>query len=78
MLYSQIVFSTGAVALTMAAFGQGTGPIILDDVRCIGTEPRLMNCQNSGVNNHNCLHTEDAGVRCQAAPPPGEYYIVMS
>jgi hypothetical protein len=55
----------GAVAVSRAGFGQGPGPILLDDVQCVGTESTLLSCQNSGIGNHNCAHSEDAGVRCQ-------------
>ena len=53
----------GAIALSRATFGQGTGDIVLDDVACIGTETMLTDCPFNSI--HNCAHTEDAGVRCQ-------------
>ena len=51
-------------------FGEGTGPIYLDNVECRGNESRLMDCPRTGwartIGNHNCLHIEDAGARCSA------------
>ena len=47
-----------------ARYGEGIGPIHLDDVRCIGSEARLAQCSHIGVGNHNCAHFEDAGVAC--------------
>ena len=41
----------------------GTGPILMDDVYCLGTETRLLDCQHT--TRHNCGHYEDAGVTCQ-------------
>ena len=48
----------------LAHFGQGTGNIILDDVRCNGQETRIAECNHYGYLNHNCGHSEDAGVVC--------------
>ena len=47
-----------------ARYGQGTGPILLNDVDCFGNETSLLLCRHSGVGNHDCDHSEDAIVRC--------------
>ena len=31
---------------------------------CIGNESSLLNCDHNGLENHNCVHSEDAGVHC--------------
>ena len=55
------VFSD-AVAYSNAFYGQGTVPILLDDVRCTGTESRLIDCPYTAIDN--CVHSEDAAVSC--------------
>ena len=67
-MYSYSVIP-GVTARINAAYGQGVGPIFLDDVRCTGLEYRLIECSNRGIEVENCNHNEDAGVRCVA----GEY-----
>lgn len=54
----------GAVVAPFATFGQGTDPIVFDDVMCLGTETSLFDCPF--ISTHNCIHLEDAGIRCQA------------
>ena len=47
-----------------ASFGEGSGIIWLDDLQCLGNEDSLLYCSNSGIAQHNCRHSEDAGVVC--------------
>ncbi|XP_029949272.1 deleted in malignant brain tumors 1 protein-like [Salarias fasciatus] len=54
-------------APTGARFGQGSGPIWYDDVMCTGSETKLSECWHPGIGSHNCGHSEDAGVICEAA-----------
>ena len=60
----QLGFRNALNAYRGAHYGQGTGPIVLDDVFCRGTETSLFSCRHRGVGNHNCRHHEDASVRC--------------
>ena len=56
-----------------ARFGEGSGPIQLDDVNCYGNETSLEECRHRGVRVHNCRHFEDASVSC-----PGGRFIARS
>ena len=47
-----------------AHYGQGTGPILLDDIDCLGSESALLLCRHSGIENHDCDHSKDASVLC--------------
>ena len=61
----QLGLSTnGAEAFLAARYGQGSGPILLDNVRCGGYESSLEQCSSNGWYHHDCRHQEDAGVRC--------------
>ncbi|XP_073541369.1 scavenger receptor cysteine-rich domain-containing protein DMBT1-like isoform X2 [Phyllobates terribilis] len=66
----------------MAAFGQGQGPIMLDDMQCVGNEATLSHCSHLAIKQHNCAHSEDAGVICSGSPifttiPPSNTDIDM-
>ena len=54
----------GGVARVKAAHGQGTGPIVLDNLACTGNELSLSQCQHAGWGTHDCKHSEDASAIC--------------
>ncbi|XP_063002633.1 scavenger receptor cysteine-rich domain-containing group B protein [Elgaria multicarinata webbii] len=55
----------GAIDATgEARYGQGSGYIFLDNLKCKGDEPSLLRCSHIRWNVHNCDHSEDAGALC--------------
>lgn len=57
----------------MAYFGEGQGPIHLDNVKCVGTEVSLGECSAVGPDAHDCRHSEDAGVICDYVTEPVKF-----
>ena len=61
----QLGYRGAITAHQSAHFGQGSGQILLDDLRCTGREASLLECSHNGINDHNCGHHEDASVTCE-------------
>lgn len=62
----QLKLGKALEARSRAKYGEGTGKIWIDDLKCTGTEKRLQDCtmHTGGIGKHNCRHSEDAGVKC--------------
>ena len=60
----QLGFESSRGAYKSAYYGQGTGPIWLSNVSCIGTESNLADCEHFYITVGNCTHYDDAGVYC--------------
>ncbi|XP_064424013.1 deleted in malignant brain tumors 1 protein-like [Latimeria chalumnae] len=60
----QLGCGTALAKKSNAYFGEGTGPILLDEINCSGDEFNISACRNIGWGNHDCGHNEDAGVIC--------------
>ena len=68
----QLGFGSAGVFYSRGFFGQGSGPIWLDNVLCTGNESTLASCGHFGVSiTRYCNHRKDAGVRCSGTL--GEY-----
>ena len=53
-----------AIAIQYAFFGQGVGPIWLDNVNCNGFEPNIDSCRHNPWGINNCRHYKDVSVVC--------------
>ena len=61
------VFTNFAGAKTVRGnkYGQATGQILLDDIKCSGSEENIFNCPQRQLGTaNNCQHFEDVGVQC--------------
>ena len=47
-------------------FGEGSGPIFMDQLNCMGTEPNILDCYSfAPLGVHTCDHSQDSGVYCE-------------
>ena len=64
----QLGCGTAVSAPGSSGFGQGSDPIWLDGVSCLGTEATLAECSVKPWGHHACNHVEDASVVCSGNP----------
>ena len=60
----QLGYSGAEAVPAVTHYGLGKGQIWLDDLQCRGNETNLGQCAHGGWAQHNCNHSQDAGVRC--------------
>lgn len=58
------LFRTTSEAYGGAVYGQGSGPIWLDDVKCKGSETSIEKCSHRPWGSHNCNHGDDVSINC--------------
>ena len=64
LLYYNVICFTGATVYSNARYGSGTGPIVLSNVACTGTETSILDCPAGNV-PASCTHSDDAALMCQ-------------
>ena len=62
--YVFLIFLAATIRGLDSDYGNGSGPITLDNVVCTGGESNLLSCQHNPVYDHNCQHNEDVAVIC--------------
>ena len=77
VICKQLGYSRGSARVS-AYFGEGSGLILLDDVNCNGRESTMFTCNHKNFGEHDCQHTEDAGVICYGESSKGKGYIFKS
>ena len=60
----QLGFNTTGIPVNSGGFGEGSGLILLAGTNCSRSQSHILNCPHNGFQNNDCLHDEDAGVRC--------------
>ena len=73
----QLGFGRVIAKTNRAFYGQGSGAIWLDGVKCNGTELTIENCLHRGWGIHYCKHSEDAGVQCSVSSGNSFYNLHM-
>lgn len=87
--HEPLILYSDAVGLHGAQFGEGSLPIVMNNVGCQGRETQLAGCRYSGASSvRSCTHDEDASVRCQPRkfagisvlqlPKLSNYYVITT
>ncbi len=63
------LFNTIAISFTLYRFPEASvsTPTWLDEVDCVGTENRLIDCPANAFGVEDCDHSQDVGLVCMAS-----------
>lgn len=67
---NMLFFKIESEANCCARYGQGSGPIWIDDISCLGSETRIEDCNNGGWESSTCSHGEDVSISCIPSKKP--------
>ena len=71
--------TTGSRAFRRAQFGEGTGPVFLEGLECVGTETSLLDCpMDTPLGTSLCDHSDDAGIRCYGTYMYNHYELMRT
>lgn len=80
----QLGFESAEQIFYKAKYGEGSGPIWIDQINCPSANDEevlsILNCSHNGWGSHDCKHSEDAGVKCKRleASKPAEMPVRLS
>lgn len=72
----QFGYLFGGVAYRSAHFGEGSGPIWLDNIGCSGSETHLLDCPHQTDTSEDS-HSEDVGVACNGEGIRASYFVAL-
>ena len=58
---------------TYRFYGEGEGPILMDNVKCVGMESSVFECDYD-PHTADCSHSQDAGVVCHYCKHCSQHY----
>ena len=64
MCWLTVLITIDAIPVRSSTYGNGTSPILLDNLICDGSENNLTECKHNGLGVSNCGPSEIAGVIC--------------
>ena len=76
----QLGFEAAEQIFYRAQYGEGTGPIWIDQINCTGGASSILDCDHNKWGTHDCTHREDAAVICKRIAPdkPAEMPVRLS